>query len=450
MICHRVVALSAFIAAALGITVISFVISKNDISCQKIVPVPDVERRLEPLGNSSDEKLVDVSGFTGMPPQFSEAASNFVEALLAGIDAAPMMRQRFYGKERNTDAYRGVNPVYDEHDFDRYPDYADVIFDRDVPVPLMLFPRPDSVRRWSASSTAGNLGWRTLECATSNRGSVYGRTLIYDPGKISKNPNSLPASPFRSQIPSWDLYIPEHDTTFFLTLGKLLSTPHHDGLNETLVDDSANLRLGEKDGGRLLAELITVPAYLKNNRLRWVSDEKATNVRRFLAYALVDGNGIKRGKGRFQETADGPISPYVRPLVCKRHQPKIHQHDELLLPSPMGWPQTRLGGGEIDGFAHEEWCMDDWFPAQKDACWVIREAKDSKPLQESFLLMPASEASDRPVFFIALFAETEPKRLIQELAALYKVSPDKALNSPETMQRLQTLYEKVRDFPLDK
>ena len=64
--------------------------------------------------------------------------------------------------------------------------------------------------------------------------------------------------------------------------------------------------------------------------------------------------------------------------------------------------------------------------------------------------MPASEESDRPVFFIALFAETEPKQLIKELAALYKVSADTALNSPETMERLNSLYEKVRDFPLAK
>lgn len=94
--------------------------------------------------------------------------------------------------------------------------------------------------------------------------------------------------------------------------------------------------------------------------------------------------------------------------------------------------------------------MDDWFPAQKEACWVIREAEGSKPLQESFLLVPATEKSDRPVFFIALFAETEPKQLAQELAALYKVSADSALGSAETMERLNSLYEKVRNFPLAK
>ena len=138
----------------------------------------------------------------------------------------------------------------------------------------------------------------------------------------------------------------------------------------------------------------------------------------------------------------------MRPLICELHQPRIKQHDELLLPTPLGWAPTRQES--VSDFAHEEWCLDDWFPAQPDACWVIREAEDSKPLQESFLLMPASQPSDRPVFFTALFAETEPIQLIKELAALYQVSPDKALNSPETMQRLQDLYEKVRDYPLSK
>jgi hypothetical protein len=145
-----------------------------------------------------------------------------------------------------------------------------------------------------------------------------------------------------------------------------------------------------------------------------------------------------------------PMSPYVRPLVCELHQPKIKQHDELLLPTPLAWPPTSKDQFSVETDPHEEWCLDDWFPAQKDCCWVIREAEDSKPLQESFLLMAASEPSDRPVFFIALFAETEPKQLLAELAALYKVSAETALNSAETTQRLNSLYEKVRDFPLGK
>ncbi len=64
-------------------------------------------------------------------------------------------------------------------------------------------------------------------------------------------------------------------------------------------------------------------------------------------------------------------------------------------------------------------------------------------------LIPSSEKSDRPLFFIALFVETEPKQLIKELAALYKFSPDKALKSLETMEKLNALSPKVKDFPLD-
>ncbi len=225
--------------------------------------------------------------------------------------------------------------------------------------------------------------------------------------------------------------------------------PDYDVRGE-LRDQAAALRLGAKDGAKLLGEFMTVPAYRQNGRLRWVTLRTDSGIRRFLAYALLDGNGGARPRNE-KSTYSG-ISAYVRPLICNRHQPKMNQHDELLLPTPLGWPPTEkdLRETKLDKIPHEEWCLDDWFPAQKDACWVIREANDSKPLQESFLLMSASEPSDRPVFFIALFAETEPKQLVHELAVLYKVSPDATLESSDTMERLNALYEKVRDFPLAK
>ena len=170
--------------------------------------------------------------------------------------------------------------------------------------------------------------------------------------------------------------------------------------------------------------------------------------RQFLAYSLLDGNGAKRAK-RFPDSPTGPLSPYVRPLNCERHQPRIKQHDLLLLPTPLGWAPNLSEKASTQN-PHEEWCLDDWFPAQEDACWVVRETEESRPLQESFSLMAARDKSDRPVFSVALFAETEPKQLVRELAVLYKVSSDSALNSPETMERLNALYEKVRDFPLSK
>ncbi|MCY2967065.1 MAG: hypothetical protein NT069_26090, partial [Planctomycetota bacterium] len=172
-----------------------------------------------------------------------------------------------------------------------------------------------------------------------------------------------------------------------------------------------------------------------------------TDVCRFLAYSLLDGNGVKRAR-RVQMTADGPISPYVRPLFCESHQPKTKQHDDLLLPVPVDWPpQTgRDRRPHLNAIAHEMWCLDDWFPEQPHACWVIREASDSQPLRESFLLMPASEKSDRPVFSIVLFADSEPRRLIEELSKLFQTSAETVLSSPATLERLDSLCEKVRDW----
>jgi hypothetical protein len=417
---------------------------QQDSSYKQVMPPRDTERRQQPLGSATEDNLLDVTAFVGMPESYSEAASKYVDAVFSAIQAEPIKRQHFYHENRRLPELPLVSSI-------PYPDGANPVYDRDVIVPLVLLPRPDAVRTWSASAKARSLGWRTEDEVSQRRGSVYGRTLIYEPGKLSKNPKSLPTIPFESEMYSWDLYVEDHDTKFFLELGKLVDKPYYDydSPHEPLLDRSAVLHLGEKDGAKLLGEFITVPAFLKNSRLRWTSIQKPTGVRRFLAYSLVDGNGARRWIpfDIYKKPTSEKISAYMRPLRCERHQPKIKQHDELLLPTPLGWA-PRYSERIDEQSAKEEWCLDDWFPAQKEACWVIREAKDSKPLQESFLLMPAIEPSNQPVFFIALFAETEPKQLVQELATLYKVSPDAILNSSDTMERLTALYERLRDFPL--
>ena len=423
----------------------------SDRSDEGPASMVDPEHRTKPLDESMGHDAFDLTALAGMPKAYGEILLNYTQAVSEAIRPSPLTRRRFYHKEVKP-AFQD-NVTYNPSDYE-YPDGANPIYDRDVVVPLVLLPRPESVRTWSASTEARALGWRSEESVIENRGSVYGRTVIFQPGKLSVNPSSFPASPFEADIPSAHLYVMVYETTYFLDLGKVVLTPHYE---LTLrgggpLDRLAVLRLGEEGGAQLLGELITVPPYLKNNRLRWVSIGDGSNVRRFLAYSLLDGNGARRMKISEGVLTSSRISPYVRPLVCDQHQPKIKQHDTLLLPTPMRWPPNLNAWVEShgDNHAHEEWCLDDWFPAQKDACWVIREADDSKPLQESFLLMSASEESDRPVFFVALFAETEPKQLVKELAALYKVSADTALNSPETMERLNSLYEKVRDFPLTK
>ena len=249
-------------------------------------------------------------------------------------------------------------------------------------------------------------------------------------------------------IPSWSDYVPGlyNREPFFLPLGKIVVCPFFNGPDGSMWDGSSDLRLGEIGGATLLGELLTVPLHLENQRLRWASRKVGSRTEQFLAYSLIDGNGAMQTpvNGRYQVSDTGNVSPYLRPLRSKGHQPRINQHDLLLLPVPLGWP-PRLGQIPLQ-HPHEEWSFDDWFPAQPDACWVIRETANSRPLQEAFVLMPAREESVLPVFLIALFADTEPAQLVRELAALYEVEAESLLNSEEEMGRLRHLYEKVSTF----
>lgn len=446
MVCHRVPVSPTTWIAVWGAGLITlgscgFTAAQPKLSYilayRQYAPPRDPELRRQKLPNAVQDRKVNLSAFVGMPDPYATAVSKYIEAICSELKVEPIKRQRFYNHTQ-----RVGDPL-------PYPDFVTPVADRAVIVPLVVLPRPEVVSKWVNSTAALKSGWRTAPTIRENRGSVFGRTVIFEPGPRSTEPSTLPAAPLGAEIPSWDIYTPDQDGSFFRDLMKLVVAPSYQGPENSLSDDADDLHLSETGGGKLLGEFVTVPAHLKNDRLWWTSIQHGSEVRRFLAYSLLDGNGVKRAK-RFQTTGAGPISPYVRPLTCKLHQPKTQQHDDLLLPVPLGWPSGREESEKykVESISHETWCLDDWFPAQPHTCWVVREAEDSKPLQESFLLMPASEKSDRPVFFIALFAETEPKQLIAELATLYQVSPDAALNSPETMERLNSLFEKVRDFPL--
>ncbi len=392
---------------------------------RKFTPPRDREERRQTLGTAGD-KPIDTSAFAGMPESYARAASDYVEAVCAAIKAEPLKRRRYY--------YRGIQ-------------LTEAIYDREVLIPLTLLPRPEAVKAWAASDEARSLGWRTEESVTTDRGSVFGRTVIYEPGTSSQVHVMTEPVHFGAHV-DWDLGFTE--SQLMLGFKKLVVAPAYDTRGQ-FRDQAADLRLGEKNGARLLGEFMTVPSFLKNDRLRWTTIRQGAETRRFLAYALLDGNGCQRNLTA-KDIANGKVSSKIRPLLCKSHQPRILQHDELLLPTPLGWPPTEKDKWEVelDDIPHEEWCLDDRFPAQSDACWVVREAEDSKPLQESFLLMPAREQSDRPVFFVALFAETEPRQLLKELAALYRASPDQALQSADTMTQLESLYRQLRNATIGK
>jgi|GEM_PF-610850 len=77
-------------------------------------------------------------------------------------------------------------------------------------------------------------------------------------------------------------------------------------------------------------------------------------------------------------------------------------------------------------------------------------AADQHPATKRSGLMPASEKSALPVLCACLFAETEPEQLVKELSALSRISPDTAFRSPERMEQLKSLYEKVRCFQFEE
>jgi hypothetical protein len=210
---------------------------------------------------------------------------------------------------------------------------------------------------------------------------------------------------------------------------------------DSLRDFDVDLRMGEPDGARMIVETVCVPAFVQNERLRVTTVKKQDSIARtFLAYALLDGTGVLRSEP----------PGFWRPLVCPAYEPHKTVPWDLLLPTPKAWPSTIGDLHDMAAadpsvlFPNMEWCLDDWFPEQPDACWVVREAEDSKPLQESFLLMPAREKSDRPLFLISLFAETEPEQLVEELAAVHGVPAKPVLESPEAMSRLEELYARVK------
>jgi hypothetical protein len=379
-----------------------------------------------------------------MPDDFRDIATAYVQAAFVTLSVEPLRRKRFYSVYSQQNSDPGV-PYF--------PDESKANFDRLAVVPLTILPRPGSVDAWSQSERGRASGWVPLGDASWRGSSVCGSTILFETNshRLEDEPYGHPAAPLGHKV--WDLlgYGPTQDLnpTFFASTGKLLREPRFMEMNAPF-DIADALRIGEENGAKLLAEITTVPVSVENTRLRWVCLNAGAESRQFLAYTLVDGAGAKR-LGTYMKHAGGLASPYLRPLRCASHQPRISHHDLLLLPTPITWPSTpdEFMKSKLSG-PHEEWCFDDWFPAQPEACWVIREAEDSKPLMESFLLMPAEEPSDRPVFFVAVFAETEPVRLVKELAALYRVSPDEVLESNETMAHLTKLYEQLINFDLSQ
>lgn len=398
----------------------------------------DPEKRTEKLGDPANDELLDLTALEGMPDQYRQAFSAYVSAVIDTLGAPRLSRKHYYCNQTAAAHEPSSGKSY-------FPDIATAIEDREMIVSIVLLPRPETVNHWIQSRQAQAVGYNSMSDALQQN-FCYGRCLIFAPGDLSENPDGLPACPLGTSIPYPLDYAPiqsADEPLFFIATKKLVCRPlwmAGSTSYETRYDGAQPLKIGEKGGATRLAELRSAPVLPGNGRLRWVQTDTTTEHRRFLAYAMIDGNGAKRSK-TYRKHAGGFVSPYLRPLICSQHQPRVLHHDLLLVPTPMSWPARARDSRLTD--PHEEWCLDDWFPTQKEACWVFREAEDSKPLQESFLLMPADQPSNRPIFSVAVFAETEPSRLVRELAALHGVSSDPVLSSKTKMAQLQTLYQQL-------
>lgn len=429
----RTIAITVCLAVTWGVWRFVENHSTNRSDCQKVASSnggsltgvrgnTDTENREQPFEEEEPRGFCNCEALAGMPNEFAGAIIDYVNQVHAVIGATRLTRRHYY------------QPRDAQHQF--YPNLANPVFDKDIDVLPVILPRPRSVSLWSQSSKAQKRGWISIDEAVQRPRSPFGCTILFRPGVRSEIPHIFPAFP-RGYIPS--------SGEVQACKKKLVARPEYKDFR-LCNDVSASLQFGKIGGAVITSEILTIAPCPENPRLRWTSIRSKDAERHFLAYALVDGNGCLRPDRRDAE------GTFVRPLSSSDHPSQSEGHDALLLPTPLIWAPTfdEMLEHRTDLYPCEDWCLDDWFAAEKDACWVIREAADSKPLLESFLLMPAREKSDRPVFFVALFAETEPEQLVKELAALYKVTPDRALKSPETMARLNVLYERIRDFPLNK
>jgi hypothetical protein len=433
-------AVSALVCAwALSGSICFAVEDPQDDAYKRLPRRVDPESRVTRLKGDVERDRFDVSAFVGMPDAYRDAARAYVDATVRELRAEPPMRKRFV-----------YPPLPSGQRFPCFPDhYAPPLPDGEVVVPIAILPRPDAVRAWTESTEAAEMGWRTKQSVIRRRGTVYGRRLVFEPGPASEDPYDYDSVPIGAAPCDKMGYMGKSGGYEDLTPQSVLCVPRLKRFGnvdlDVLRDFDDDLRVGKPQGARIISEMVSVPAYLLNERLRWTLVSRDSQTDAYLAYALLDGAGLPAA-GRAGR----------RPLLCHSHQPRTLRFEDLLVPTPKAWPPTIRELTEMAAidesvlYANEEWCLDEWFPQQPDAVWVVREAEDSKPLQESFLLMPAREKSDRPLFLIALFAETEPQQLVEELAAVHGVPAAPVLQSTEAMSRLRELYDRVKTFKWDE
>ena len=367
--------------------------------------------------------LDGVGGATGRPGPGGQAAV----AAAAAVASRDLLRSRFRWQDDPT------NPSWGTYPYDGRGEFAGV-----EAVPLVVLPDPATLdSRFAPGEAAARPG----------------KALLFIPGEVT-GPVTLPVpAPANARRPPKMSRIGSYDPG----AGRQLDFDDPPGLTDEVWWRS--LRVGEPGGAVPVASINTTRMAPDNPRVLQVVVEPADGAdpavtgppRSFFAFAMVPGVGLDRGG----DAAAG-LHRFDKPLDSPAHHPRIGVHSLLRLPNPSpnrgsseagqrrreAWndevapyvhalhpltPEQEARktelikqidsplGEQSVGRAYEVLAMDEWFGRQEQKLWALRVGEGSRPLRESFVLVPADAPSNRPLHSLYLFTGWDTDRVAREL-----------------------------------
>ncbi|HMP80353.1 MAG TPA: hypothetical protein PKD54_12940 [Pirellulaceae bacterium] len=190
----------------------------------------------------------------------------------------------------------------------------------------------------------------------------------------------------------------------------------------------------------------------ENKILRWVllNDLKATDLRTWLAYALVDGNGaytvLKRPPDTVPRTFDRPLdAPFYPKLVVTdgveflwNNAPREHNLLRVAV------PREQFSEGSVPR-EYEDWTITAEYYAEHGVpAWTLWADKDSQPYREHFYLRHALEPVEHELWMIVIFTHIKPRDLVAVLATAKGIPSDQWPSDDEIETGLGEHYRKLR------
>lgn len=190
----------------------------------------------------------------------------------------------------------------------------------------------------------------------------------------------------------------------------------------------------------------------ENNILRWVvlNDLKATDLKTWLAYALVDANGayteLKRPPDTIPRTFDRPLDAPFYPKL------EVTDGEEFLWNNApreynllrVAMPMEQFAKGDLAG-PHEDWTITAEYYADHDVpAWTLWADKDSQPYREHFYLRHALERVEHEPWMVVIFTHIKPRDLVAVLATAKGIPSDQWPSDDEIEAGLGEHYRKLR------